>query len=42
MLLQVFILNILQIVDYAKRKNESVANIEKWLASTLSYDPDKE
>ena len=41
MLLQVFI-NILQVVDYAKRKNESVANIEKWLASTLSYDPDKE
>ena len=30
----------IQVIDYAKRKNESVPIIEKWLASSLSYDPD--
>jgi 5-methyltetrahydrofolate--homocysteine methyltransferase len=27
-----------QVEDYAKRKNMSVAEVEKWLAPNLSYD----
>ena len=29
-----------QVEDYAKRKNVSVARVERWLSSELSYDPD--
>jgi 5-methyltetrahydrofolate--homocysteine methyltransferase len=29
-----------QVEDYAKRKNMSVAEIEKWLGPNLGYDPD--
>ena len=29
-----------QVEDYARRKGESVAWVEKWLASSLAYDPE--
>ena len=29
-----------QVVDYAARKGMSVAEVERWLASNLAYDPD--
>jgi 5-methyltetrahydrofolate--homocysteine methyltransferase len=31
-----------QVEDYARRKNSDVATMEKWLAPSLAYDPDKE
>jgi len=31
-----------QVEDYARRKGESVAWVEKWLAPSLAYDPDEE
>jgi hypothetical protein len=30
-----------QVEDYARRKGIEVAAVEKWLAPSLSYDPDK-
>ena len=30
-----------QIEDYASRKGMSLAEIEKWLASRLAYEPDQ-
>jgi 5-methyltetrahydrofolate--homocysteine methyltransferase len=29
-----------QVEDYAKRKNMSLAEAEKWLAPNLGYEPD--
>ena len=29
-----------QVLDYAKRKNVSLLQAERWLASNLDYDPD--
>ena len=29
-----------QIADYARRKGMTVAEAERWLASTLGYEPD--
>ncbi|MGH9593381.1 MAG: vitamin B12 dependent-methionine synthase activation domain-containing protein, partial [Bryobacteraceae bacterium] len=31
-----------QVEDYARRKGMEVAAVEKWLAPSLGYDPDKE
>lgn len=31
-----------QVEDYAKRKDMTVEQVEKWLAPNLNYDPDKE
>ncbi|QCF26174.1 methionine synthase [Hydrocarboniclastica marina] len=30
-----------QVEDYAKRRGDSIATIERWLAPSLSYDPDE-
>ncbi len=30
-----------QVADYAKRKGMSLADMERWLAPNLNYDPDK-
>jgi len=29
-----------QVADYAKRKDMSVSEVERWLAPNLSYDPE--
>jgi 5-methyltetrahydrofolate--homocysteine methyltransferase len=29
-----------QVEDYARRKGESVATVEKWLGQNLAYNPD--
>ncbi|MEM8984534.1 MAG: methionine synthase [Pseudomonadota bacterium] len=29
-----------QVIDYARRTNDSLADVERWLAPVLSYDPD--
>ena len=29
-----------QVADYARRKNMSVADIERWLAPVLGYEPE--